>query len=875
LFSLLPLSLTSQLDVIRIPNEASIDLKRNARSSRELSSKTGQSVSCSSHTPETSRDFEKFHFGVKNGPWSPEDQEEVILFRGNLALQSHEQRQMWMLRKRGSSDRPSQPFPAPSGFEAQKADNFRKFYAAVISPTHLRVTAGGRIVPNTRGLPHPAYTWNAEKQFFESTDRNSSSVLERQKSWLLDTNLSVAEPPSPYGMVRSTIDDFFGPPLHSNSSIRSAAPNKENDAHSSDVVAPDAIAQICTEDIVSPSESDSTLVHGQVKISPPGQFDVFRPFFINGQPYYPAPTGIQAPANIPVLPFNILGNLNPSYQPLLHSYGMLQPASLQLPAGNFGYPQPLTVEDQQMGQQIPLVQTSGFPASLMSPQLHAPDGQPFSMVQMMHMPSLPNEQAAIHPQAVLILNQIQALQQQLKHLENQLLHYKHQIDEQHVIYQQNHVENQIRSLQSSLNAHFSQSNFLPHDQYGSSMWNIGLGAMGVPLAPITNSGAIPTKADSPGTSLVYLNGYDASVQNKNMPENMEAVVKAALRGGNSQVDDPQDVQVSMPPGPKNLKRLSAAAAMAPEFQPRSQVNIANQSAANETEFLETSAKDNPAVIDHTDLRKKAETEPPYNVTSWSTPGQWSSSNLMHGTPAVVGGHTMHHLTKGNPFTQSSAIGNCRTPVSLNGVAATVQNRPSNANGVNSYLMGYPPAGIPANSVESADMIYSRELTREELQARQLYWGKAPRALSKELPEFDGKDFYAPSPEKPSVSPRENRSYRKNRSSRRSNTSNTIPGPHSPKSVPSQVTLTLHCEFEDPQDRSENSDGVEQIAHRTLAERANSSPGNDTASLDAWGMAKTDEEEIFDRPAHLTSSFKSTVANSDDNNMVNLETSVSR
>src|SRR5271170_3533884 len=52
----------------------------------------------------------------------------------------------WHLRGRGSSEQSSQPLPAPSGDAAQKAENFRKFYQAVRSPTHVRVTAGGRIV---------------------------------------------------------------------------------------------------------------------------------------------------------------------------------------------------------------------------------------------------------------------------------------------------------------------------------------------------------------------------------------------------------------------------------------------------------------------------------------------------------------------------------------------------------------------------------------------------------------------------------------------------------------------------------------------------------------------------------------------------------
>ena len=775
---------------------------------------------------------------------------------------------MWMLRKRGSSDRSSQPFPAPSGFEAQKADNFRKFYAAVISPTHLRVTAGGRIVPNTRALPHPTFTWNAEKQFFESTDRAFGPELERQKSWLQGTNLNAADPHSPLGIVRPAVEDFFGPPLHLHSSTRSAALTERNTVHSLGA-APDAIEEIDTEDIVPPIEGNATATQGQIKISPPSQFDVFRPFFINGQPFYPASTGIQVPANLPVLPFNMLGNLNASYQSVPPPYGMIQSAPLQLPAGNFGYPQQLTLDGQQMGQQIPLMHTSGYPPPLMVPQLHAPVGQPFGTVPMMPVTSLPDEPIPMHPQVVMMVNQIQALQQQLRHLENQLQNNKHQIDEQHVIHQQNHVQTQISALQSGLNAQVFQHALLPPEQYGSSGWNIGVGAMGVPLAPITNTGVVAGRADAPETSTVCINGYKTSPHDQTVLENTEAAIKVQV----PLIGDSQGSQSSARLVQTSRKRLSAAAAMAPEFQPRSQLTIANQSSDMKTELPVTTASGDPTVLVHSGPQKRAEIQRLSNATNWSTPGQWSNSTLVRGPATIPNGHTMHHLTKGNPFIHSSA--RLQTPVPLNISATTGQEVSPAANGVNPYLTGYPPPGIPANNVKSADMIYSRELTREELQARKMYWGKAPRALSKGLPKFDGKDFYAPSPEKASGSPKEHHLHAKNRSSRRSNASSTIPELSSPKFAPNKVTLLSRRGSKDSQDAFQSINSFEHPIYEAVADDGNSSPENDTASLDAWGMAKADEEEIFDRPAYQTTSFNNRVSTFDSTDSVKHKSSVHR
>lgn len=90
------------------------------------------------------------------------------------ASRSHSSK--WSLRRRNSSDRSSQPHSAPSGPDAQHSENFKKFYKAVTSPTHIRVTAGGRIVPNTRAAPPPAFEWNAEEHHF-----NQNNTLSEQE----------------------------------------------------------------------------------------------------------------------------------------------------------------------------------------------------------------------------------------------------------------------------------------------------------------------------------------------------------------------------------------------------------------------------------------------------------------------------------------------------------------------------------------------------------------------------------------------------------------------------------------------------------------------------------------------------------------------
>ncbi|RGP72712.1 hypothetical protein FLONG3_6720 [Fusarium longipes] len=66
-------------------------------------------------------------------------------------------------RVRSDSEVERAPMVAPADLSSQKSEGFQKFYNSVVSPTHVRVTAGGRIVPNTRGPPSPIYKWNRDR----------------------------------------------------------------------------------------------------------------------------------------------------------------------------------------------------------------------------------------------------------------------------------------------------------------------------------------------------------------------------------------------------------------------------------------------------------------------------------------------------------------------------------------------------------------------------------------------------------------------------------------------------------------------------------------------------------------------------------------
>src|SRR5690606_10641551 len=81
----------------------------------------------------------------------------------------------WKYRGRGETvSTAAEPIPAPTGVPAQRDEGFQRFYKAVVSPTHVRVTAGGRIVPNTRGPPSPT-----AKRTSDNSTMGSQSVPDK------------------------------------------------------------------------------------------------------------------------------------------------------------------------------------------------------------------------------------------------------------------------------------------------------------------------------------------------------------------------------------------------------------------------------------------------------------------------------------------------------------------------------------------------------------------------------------------------------------------------------------------------------------------------------------------------------------------------
>ncbi|PTB70026.1 hypothetical protein BBK36DRAFT_1110687 [Trichoderma citrinoviride] len=101
--------------------------------------------------------------------------------RGEAARQLDGTEAEWRYRGRNDPEPVgAQPMSAPTGLAAQKDEGFQRFYRAVVSPTHVRVTAGGRIVPNTRGSPSPTTRWPKDKPAGEAAENNTNRQPNRE-----------------------------------------------------------------------------------------------------------------------------------------------------------------------------------------------------------------------------------------------------------------------------------------------------------------------------------------------------------------------------------------------------------------------------------------------------------------------------------------------------------------------------------------------------------------------------------------------------------------------------------------------------------------------------------------------------------------------
>ncbi|KAF7924076.1 hypothetical protein BELL_0417g00020 [Botrytis elliptica] len=271
---------------------------------------------------------------------------EVTTRRGessSSSSQSMRSQGSWCLRQNTNSesrrafDNQIQPHSAPTSVALHQAENFRRFYRAVVSPTHVRVTAGGRIVPNTRAMAPPSFEPIGNKHTSESLQqtneteqiahsRASNSIAGDAQASLIPVG---AQGPPGFHPV---FPGSFLPPY---GYFHQGAPNMPGQTFSHP-----GHTQPLHQSVNSNDSTNSSLQ--PVRVSHPGQFDPNRPYMmVNNQLCFPTSGFPQPPSGFPS---GLVGN-PPFGPPMLGGppgnhmpHPMLGPIPFPISPGNFPVP---------------------------------------------------------------------------------------------------------------------------------------------------------------------------------------------------------------------------------------------------------------------------------------------------------------------------------------------------------------------------------------------------------------------------------------------------------------------------------------------------------------------------------------------------------
>lgn len=353
---------------------------------------------------------------LANGDASSSTESEEVIFQGK----ANPQMVQWRYRGRTETESAKdEPIKAPTGLQAQQSEGFKRFYKAVVSPTHVRVTAGGRIVPNTRGSPSPTAKWDKEHS---SAGAQETLGAPKDSKSEPSTNLNGQAPyhplmqpafpghpgvfhhmglPMPLYPIHPGIPLAYGMPslplVHPGGKQASSGPDQKGGE-----------AGPKTQD----GAGDKKPRPAPIKIAPPDHFDQNRPFYYNGHVVYPS---AYAPDQAMALP-------SPYYQ-----------------FGPMSHPSPF-------GQ--------GFSPAFASPAFASPTfvgsassgGAPGPWPLSAPNPNMGPHVTTIKPSEV-TRRQLKQLRQSLKYYEDQLQYNRHQIDEKIIEDQVQKIRQNVRQFE--------------------------------------------------------------------------------------------------------------------------------------------------------------------------------------------------------------------------------------------------------------------------------------------------------------------------------------------------------------------------------------------------------------------------------------------
>lgn len=424
-----------------------------------------------------------------------------------------------------------QPISAPTGLVAQKDEGFQRFYKAVVSPTHVRVTAGGRIVPNTRASSSPTGKWSKEKPL--SGGLFPPRTLERDAVDIAAANgaqypfgtfppLYPGYSPAMHGSAYPVFPWQIYNPFCLPAAVPQAAFQKVNDKNNS------RHQQDGVDDRQEGTESSVPQ-----NVTPA---DGMRPFYSNGQWMMPP---------------------NPS----LFAYGMPAFAGFPHPSMAGSLAVPTAVQTPAAASTLGSAHVSA-PTKPVKPAVEAAKSSQAATTSptTQTTASLPNPPISSIRPSEITKKQVDVLKGSLKYLEDQLLYNKHQIDEKWMEYQAQMVRQQVEQFESNLeNQKSFEETYYPKTKENSSASSVSVAA--------GNASNDETFAHQPSNSLQ--DGANSSSQ-RPWPEKDREYFQTH-QGINStksvSLFAPKRLDNATDPSKKPSK-LPVHAALAPPFQPR-------------------------------------------------------------------------------------------------------------------------------------------------------------------------------------------------------------------------------------------------------------------------------------------------------------------
>lgn len=640
----------------------------------------------------------------------------------------------WKFSRREDSEKTAEPLSAPAGLAAQQSEGFQRFFKAVVSPTHVRVTAGGKIVPYTRNSTSPTAKWDKECSGMEADSEDLSKHVKPENAPV------TAEPPTaatsvpavmmapvpspmypgfpqmyqpmpgpmPFYAMGSGMQFPYGvphPPIQHPLASQVQNPTQTQHPMASQVQSPAQVqaqtpSQASPQHTVVPDESASTASKAgsgpearkprpaPIKISPPDHFDQTRPFFYNGQLIYPAlGTGQSTPHISPMNPctfFPFAGS------PAIARMGSFGPAPSVTPISSpHAMPSSGGFAAMPQAGATPGV---GAGSTKQAPRQATPQVNQ-KPAPTSNVPSIANPPITSIKPSEITKSQLGSLRTQLKYYEDQLQFNKHQIDEQK-------TQDQVATIRKLI------------DQFVKNLTvQLEFEATRYPNGELKRADNA-TKASASGHTC----------QTPSRTPNMAHNVNHAAAG---------------------RSYTAPGSSFNPNFQhPRRPGHERRQvTGINSNKGADTSTALNALVARLERMNVGTNKPSPLASTTSATlrPEDSLTSASASVAPSEIGSAPDAAADSEAPWGTQSGVWQDFGSIPSSARApsfASVYGQP--------YLRGKAPQSTKPFGAPDAGYTYARQLTEEEERARHVYWGKVPsKGLG--LPKFDGKDFYPPSP----------------------------------------------------------------------------------------------------------------------------------